>query len=333
MADGSGVVSIVMPVRNEAGSIDATIASILAQDYQGPLEVIVADGMSTDGTRELVAARAASDSRIRLVDNPGGRTPTGLNRAIAAAAGAIIVRCDAHSELPTSYVRTAVELLATTGAANVGGIQLAQGTTAFSRGVGYAMSSPLGVGDARFHYGGEPGPVDTVYLGVFRRDAIEAVGLFDESLSRNQDYELNIRLRAAHETVYFDPRLAVVYRPRRSLLALARQYYQYGRWKRRVVKMHPASLRLRQLAPPALVAAIVVSAGLWFSPWPRLGWVVPGLYAAALLAATAYEVVRRRDTAALLLPAAVVAMHLSWGVGFLVGMPNRGAQDPSITPA
>lgn len=333
MADDFGLVSVVLPVRNEAGYIGATIDSVLGQDYPGPLEVIVADGMSTDGTRELVAMRAGADPRIRLIDNPGGRTPSGLNRAVAAAAGEVIVRCDGHSLLPVSYVQTAVRLLAETGAANVGGVQLAQGESPFSRAVGYAMSSPLGVGDARFHYGGKPGPVDTVYLGVFRRNAIEAVGLFDESLLRNQDYELNIRLRAARKVVYFDPQLAVVYRPRRSLFSLARQYYQYGKWKRRVVRMHPASLRLRQLAPPLLVVALIASAAQVLGPWPRLGWVVPGPYAAALIATTAYEVTRRRDLAALLLPAAVITMHLSWGCGFLVGIRGSEAQDPSSKPA
>jgi succinoglycan biosynthesis protein ExoA len=326
MTDESSAVSVVLPVRNEASFIAATLDSILTQDYSGPLEIVIADGMSTDGTRDIIAACAAADSRIRLVDNPAGRTPSGLNRAIAAATGEVIVRCDGHSELPTSYVRTAVRLLAETGAANVGGVQRAEGSSPFSRAVAYAMSSPLGVGDARFHYGGAAGAVDTVYLGAFRRDAVEAAGGFDESLLRNQDYELNIRLRAAGGTVYFDPRLAVVYHPRDSVGALARQYFQYGRWKRRVVRMHPASLRLRQLAPPLLVAGLVGSVLLAFGPWPRLGWLLPAVYTGSLVVAGGFEVGRRRDLAAFLLPVAVATMHLAWGCGFLVGGAGRGDQ-------
>ncbi len=144
-----------------------------------------------------------------------------------------------------------------------------------------AMTSPIGVGDARFHYGGKAGPVDTVYLGVFRRTPCIAAGQFDESLTRNQDYELNIRLRANGGTVWFDPRLEVAYRPRRSLLELWRQYFQYGRWKREVIRMHPESTRLRQLAPPFFVVALLASLALGFTPLRWLGLIVPGVYVAA----------------------------------------------------
>lgn len=313
------LVSVVMPARNEAAFIEATIASIMAQDYPGPIEVIVADGMSDDGTRDILRRLAATDERVRCVDNPTGRTPNGLNLAIDAARGDIIVRCDAHAELPTHYVRTAVEVLEATNAVNVGGIQRAVGTAGMQRAIAYAMSSRIGVGDARFHYGGDAGPVDTVYLGVFRRAALERAGRFDEQLTRNQDYELNIRLRGAGGVVWFDPRLEVIYRPRRSLLSLWRQYYQYGAWKRRVLGMHPESTRLRQLAAPLFVVALLVSAGLAFTPWRRLGLIVPFAYLLVLTLGTVATLVRSRDAAALGFPLAVVVMHLAWGIGFLVG--------------
>ena len=319
---------MVIPVRNEARAIRAAIASCLRQRYDGRLEVVVADGMSTDGTRDVVTEIMAADARVRLVDNPDLVTPAALNRGIAAASGEVIVRCDAHAELPPGYVIRAVAQLAATGAANVGGVQRAVGTTIASRAIAMAMSSPVGVGDARFRYGGKPGPVDTVYLGVFRRKAIERIGLFDETLVRNQDYELNHRLRAAGETVWFDPELQVTYAPRTSLRGLARQYFDYGVGKRRMLRRHPDALRWRQLAPPALMVGLAASAGLAAAGWWQLGAVIPGAYAATLAAGTAVEVVRRRDLAAFLFPAAVATMHVAWGAGFLVELARLGPQAP-----
>jgi glycosyltransferase involved in cell wall biosynthesis len=317
MADS--LVSVVIPVRNEVGFVEATIASILAQDYSGPIEIIIADGMSDDGTRELLDDLATQYQNLRYVDSPTRRTPNGLNLAIHASHGNIIVRCDGHAELPPNYIRTAVGVMKETGAVNVGGIQHAVGETWMQRAIACAMTSRIGVGDARFHYGGEAGRVDTVYLGVFQREALFAAGLFDEALTRNQDYELNIRLRANGGVVWFDPRLRVVYRPRRTLGGLARQYFQYGTWKRRVIRMHPESTRLRQLIPPLFVVALLASAVLAFTPWAWLAAVVPGLYLVAVLAATCTQLVRTRDSAALGLPFAVAVMHVAWGTGFLVG--------------
>ncbi len=314
----SPAVSVVIPVRNAAGAIVPAIESCLSQEYDGSLEVIVADGMSTDGTREQVSEVAGRDDRLQMVDNPDRVTPAALNRAIEAASGAIIVRCDAHAVLPPGYIRRAVEQLAATGAANVGGIQRCVGTTPVQRSIAMAMSSPLGVGDARFRIGGTPGPTDTVYLGSFRREAIEAVGLFDVTMLRNQDYELNYRLRKADEIVWFDPALAVDYSPRRSFGGLLRQYFDYGAGKRRMLRRHPGSLRWRQLAAPALVLAMLASAVLMALGWWRVAAVVPVLYAAALTGGAIVELVRRRDPAALLYPVAVAAMHFSWGAGFVV---------------
>ncbi len=311
--------SVVLPVHNGARTIGAALRSILDQRYPGTLEVVVADGMSTDGTREIVQAVAAADTRVRLVDNPQRSTPAGLNAAIRASAGPVVVRCDAHAELPPGYVTRAVAMLGQTGADNVGGVQSAEGIGFVQRAIACAMSSRIGVGDSRFHYGGAPGPVDTVYLGTFRREALERAGLFDETLARNQDYELNHRIRSTGGIVYFDPELRVLYRPRTSLQALWRQYWQYGVWKRRVVRRHPRSLRIRQLAAPVFVVGLAGSAVLALTPVREWALVVPSTYGALLVGATVVQAVRRRDPAVLLFPVAVAIMHLAWGGGFLFG--------------
>jgi len=316
------LVSVVIPVRDEAPFIEATVNSILAQDYAGPLEIIIADGMSDDGTRDILDGLSARHDNLRYVDSPTGRTPNGLNLAIHASHGDVIVRCDGHAELPPDYVSTAVAVMEETGAVNVGGIQHAVGETWMQRAIAIAMTSRIGVGDARFHFGGEAGPVDTVYLGVFRREPLFEAGLFDEDLTRNQDYELNIRLRNNGGTVWFDPRLHVVYRPRRTLGGLARQYYQYGQWKHRVIRMHPQSTRLRQLAPPIFVLALLASLVMAFTPWRGTAVVVPALYLVALIVATTAQLLRTRDWAALGLPLAVATMHASWGIGFLASAPS-----------
>jgi glycosyltransferase involved in cell wall biosynthesis len=320
-------VSIVIPARNESETIGDAVASALDQSYQGDIEVVVAVAPSSDGTRETVGNMAAADPRVSVVDNPAGSTPAGLNAAIRASRGTVIVRCDAHSRLPDDYVSKAVHRLQETGATNVGGVQAATGTTAMQRAIAAAMSSPFGVGDARFHMGGTAGPVDTVYLGVFRREAIETAGLFDEALARNQDYELNHRLRAAGGTVYFDPDLVVEYRPRAGLGSLGKQYFDYGRWKRVVVGMHPESLRGRQLVAPAFVLGVGASGVAALLGRPRLALVIPALYAAATLAATAVDLIRRRDAAMMLLPAVYPTMHLAWGTGFL--MPGQPSSESS----
>lgn len=310
--------SVVMPAREEVDHLRAAVEAVLAQDYPGPLEVVVAVAPSDDGTAELATELAAADPRVRVVDNPGGTAPAGLNAAIAAASGSVVARVDAHAELTGGYLRTAVEVLRDTGAANVGGIQRAVGRAPMQRAIAAAMSSRFGTGDATFHYGGAAGPTDTVYLGVFDRAALDTVGRFDASLTRNQDYELNVRLRQAGGTVWFDPRLEVVYRPRSTLQGLASQYWQYGRWKRVVLRRHPRSVRWRQLIPPAAVAAngLAVLAAPW-RPWTLA---VPATYVAGLLGASVLA--GRGDREVLVrLPAVFATMHHAWGAGFLAGPP------------
>lgn len=316
-------VSVVIPARNEGAHIDAALRSVLEQDYPNLIEVIVADGMSTDGTREQVARAAAADPRVRLVDNPTGATPAALNIAIGVANGEVIVRCDGHVELPPGYVARAVAALRETGADNVGGMQLATGRTPMQRAVALAMSIPMGVGDARFHLGGPAGPVDTVFLGVFRRDVFDRVGLFDEDLLRNQDSELNHRIRAAGGTVWFVPELRVTYHPRSSLRALWKQYFGSGAWKRETFRKRPGAIRWRQLAPPALVLGLVASVGLALAGATPAALVLPAVYAAALVLTAAVTALTRRRAEALLLPVVLPVMHLGWGLGFFIGRAGR----------
>ena len=252
-------VSVIVPARDAEASLGEALGSILAQDYEASFEVLVADGSERDGICELVRARFPG---VRLVANPDRSIPSGLNRALEAARHPVIARCDARATLPPGYLTRAVATLRRTGAVNVGGRVLPTGSTFFERAVALATSTPIGAGDARYRVGGPEGPVDTVFPGVFPRSALEAAGGWDESLPRNEDYELNWRLREKGGVVWFDPELAVSYRPRGSVGTLARQYFDYGRWKRAVLARHPRSWRLRQLAPPLLLAALAASAAL-----------------------------------------------------------------------
>ena len=318
-------VSVVLPVRDGAATLASAVASVLAQEFAGSLEVCIAVAPSADGTRELADGLAAADPRVSVVDNPAGATPAGLNAAIRATAAPVVVRVDGHAELPPGYVARAVETLERTGAVNVGGIQDPRGATPMEVAVGRAMASGFGAGDARYRRGGSEGPVDTVYLGVFRRDALEAVGLFDESLVRNQDYELNWRLREAGGTVWFDPALRVAYRPRGTVTALARQFLGYGRWKRMVLRRHPRSLRWRQLAAP--MATLGVAVGLVGSLWWVPALVLPAGYLATVAAASLVVGDRPGTVARLFL--AFPTMHLAWGTGFLLGPPRTAGRNPS----
>lgn len=294
----------------------AAIASVLAQDYPRILDVVVAaaDQPTT------AAVSAVDDERVRVIANPAGLTPRALNLALAATAGEVVVRCDAHAVLPPGYVSRAVATLAATGAVNVGGRQVPQSDNVFGRAVAMAMVSPLGAGDARYRIGGDPGPVDTVYLGVFRRAALTEVGGFDESMIRNQDYAMNWRLRHAGGTVWFDPELAVVYEPRSTLAALWRQYFGYGQGKRHMLKRHPGSLKARQLAAPLLVVGIAASGALAVFGH-RWALAAPAAYGALTLASGVFDSIRHRTVSGLLEPPALWTMHIAWGVGFLLG-PN-----------
>ena len=319
-------VSVVIPARDEEEALPRALDALLAQDYRGRIEIVVADGSDGPAMAEMVRARYPD---VRLVANPDRIIPAGLNRAVRAAGHPVIVRCDARCQPPAGYVRRAVATLRRTGAANVGGRQCPVGRDAFTRAVALAMTTPLGAGDARYRLGGAEGPADTVFLGVFRRDTLEAAGGFDESFARNEDYELNWRLRQRGGTVWFDPALRVAYRPRDSFGALARQYFSNGRWKAAMLRRHPRSARWRQLAPPALALGLAGSGAIALAGRTGAGALLPAAYLLALACATAWTALRRREAAALLLPPVLVTMHLSWGAGFLAALPGGRRPRPS----
>ena len=304
-----------MPIRNEAAHLGMAVGSVRAQDYPGSMRIILGVGPSTDGTEALAERLAAESDDLTVVPNPSGKTPSALNAAIQAGSAPVVVRVDGHSELSAGYIRRAVEVLLETDAVNVGGIQRPEPTTPFEQAVADATTSLLGTGGAAYRVGSTARAVDTVYLGVFDRAAIEAVGLFDENLIRNQDYELNIRLRDNGGTVWFDPTLSVGYTPRSTWSALARQYYEYGWWKAAVLRKHPHSLKLRQLIPT--VGIIGVGLGLTIGTRWRPVLAVPAVYAAAL-ANTVRSVSSPFHTAGVL-----VVAHTAWVSGILCRLGRR----------
>lgn len=318
-------VSVVMPVRNEERHLAEAVGGVLAQEYPGELELILAVGPSEDRTAEIAAQLSGTDARVRVVANPAGKTPAGLNAAIAEARHGVVVRVDGHGILSGGYLQTAVEVLEKTGAANVGGIMHAEGTTDFEQAVARAYCSKLGLGGGRFHVGGPAGPADTVYLGVFRRDVLDRLGGFDEHFVRAQDWELNYRIRAAGEQVWFTPELTVSYRPRPNLRALARQFWRTGQWRREVIRKYPETASVRYLAAPAVAVAVTGGtvaglAALFGAPgWLALGWLAPGGYAAGVVAAGVSIGRGLPKRAWAWLPPVLATVHLSWGVGFLTG--------------
>lgn len=306
-------VSVILPVLNEEAHLESAVHSILTQDYQGPIEVILAIGPSRDRTLEIAHELSRKDSRVVIVDSPSGRTAAGLNLALNKSASPVVVRVDGHAQIPSDYLRLVVEILNATGAVNVGGVMAAVGTTPFERAVAGAMRSPLGVGASRFHTGGEAGEVDTVYLGAFRREALVAIGGFDERFTRAQDWELNFRLRENGGTIYFDPRLHVTYRPRSTVGALAKQYFEYGRWRRVVSRRHSGTINLRYLAPPFAVAGFTISliAGLFL---PIL-FTPAAIYTLFVLLSAIKIATSIREYFLLLL--VIPTMHFAWGAGFI----------------
>ncbi|MFM8843091.1 MAG: glycosyltransferase family 2 protein [Actinomycetota bacterium] len=313
-SESAPAVSIILAVINEEAHLHAAIQAALNSDYQGELEIVLAVGPSRDNTRKIAVQLSQENSRIHVIDNPSGRTPDGLNAALHRARNEIVVRIDGHSEIDSKYIQTAVKILNETGAVNVGGIMAAEGVTPFQSAVARAMRSPIGVGASRFHTGGKAGPTDTVYLGVFRRSAVEAIGGYDANFLRAQDWEMNHRLRLDGGTIWFDPALKVTYRPRSTARSLARQYFEYGRWRRVVSRRHSGTINFRYLAPPInLVASIAsLTLGLLINPWcfiPLAAYLFAILLASVFIGKSWSERVR--------LPLVLIIMHFSWGFGFI----------------
>jgi succinoglycan biosynthesis protein ExoA len=312
-------VTIAMPAYNEERYIEACIASVQAQDYPRHLiEILIADGRSTDRTREIIAALAAADPRIHLVDNPARLQAAGLGQMVKQATGDVIVRMDVHCEYAPDYVRTCVEVLERTGADNVGGAQRARARTAFQRALCAALGSPLGVGGARYRSPDAEGFVDTVFLGAFRRRVFEAVGLWDPGAITNEDAELNQRILDSGGQIYLSREIVVHYFPRDSFKALAKQYYKYGVGRARTLLKLGSFPNVRPALPFLMVAG-----GTLLLVVPPLWPLAPAAFAAYALA-TGAEAVR---IGARLGPAAIATiwgifptLHLSHGVGFAAGL-------------
>jgi len=325
-ADELPFVTVVMPVRNEAGYIVRSLVSVLEQNYPvNRMEVIVVDGMSTDATRETVERIQTSHSTLRLIDNPGRIAPTGLNLAMAAASGTLIARVDGHCEIAPDYIRRAVHHLQSDDVDGVGGPIETIGETPTASVIAAAMSSVFGVGGSPFRtVKNRTMLTDTIAFPVYTRAIIERAGGYDEELVRNQDDEYNYRLRKLGARLLLASDVRSRYYSRGTVRSLFSQYCQYGFWKVRVLQKHPRQMSLRQFGPPAFVMASLGSAGIAvFSP---VGWwsliTILGSYGLANVAASVFIAVRK-DRPGLhlwLLPVVFLALHIGYGLGFVAGL-------------
>ena len=321
-------VSIIVPCYNERYTITSLLEALRKQTIGADqFEVVVADGMSSDGTRETLQAYADEHSSfdLHLLDNPSRSIPAALNKAVDGSVGRVIVRMDAHSLPRTDYVERCLEVLRETGAANVGGVWEIRplGQRWLARGIAAAAAHLLGAGGARYRIGGSAGEVDTVPFGAFPREWLERVGPFNESLLTNEDYEFNLRIRRAGGRVWFDPSIRSIYFARDNLPSLARQYARYGYWKSQMVRLYPSSIRLRQILAPlfVLTAFVLLIAGMiWYWSWVLLGGILL-IYGVTLTLTGILQAAVRRDPAlAIGVPLALLVIHWSWGAAFLWGM-------------
>lgn len=320
--DETPFISVVIPVYNEERHIAECLDSVLDQDYPADrYEVIVADGGSDDRTRAIVEDVAIRHPNVRLIDNPGRMQAAGLNRAILASHGAVIARQDGHAQWAPNHLRRSVELLRAARADNVGGLQEAVGDGASGRAIARAMSSPFGVGGARFRYSREEQEMPTVFLGTFRRTAFERVGLFDEAYPPHEDYELNERIRATGGRIVFSPDIRTRYHVRDGLASLARQYFRYGRGKVRVARASPGVIRPYHLAAPALVATLPLGVAMAVTGrGRRVATAGAAAYAAACVVAALQAGSGEPLEVRSRIPATFVVMHMAWGAGFWAGV-------------
>jgi glycosyltransferase involved in cell wall biosynthesis len=317
------MVSIVMPCRNERPHIEHCIRSLLAQDPPiGGFEVIVADGMSDDGTRDILAQLAREHPQLRVIDNPKLIVSSGLNAAIRESRGRIILRMDAHTEYSSDYIRNCLEVLQSTGADSVGGPWIAKSTGLIGMSIAAAFHSPFSFGGTRGHNRNYEGPVDTVYLGCWSRQLFDRIGFFDEELIRNQDDEFNLRLMRSGGTIWQSPRIRSCYKPRGTLAALFRQYEQYGYWKVKVIQKHKLPASYRHLVPAAFILSLLVLP-LAFSVFPisiTIWWSLIGLYGVCNLTASILAAAQNGWRLLLVLPITFACFHFGYGVGFLRGI-------------
>ena len=319
------LVSIIIPCYNEEATVRLLLEALLRQTYpRARMEVVIADGLSSDRTREEVAAfqKEHPDLALLVVDNPLRIIPAGVNAALASATGEIVVRLDGHCVPYPDYVARCVSDLEQGLGDNVGGVwEIHPGGNGWiAQAIAVAAGHPLGVGDALYRFATQASEVETVPFGAFRRDLVARIGPFDETLLTNEDYEFNARVRLNGGRIWLDPAIRSVYFARAGLGALARQYWRYGYWKLRMLRRYPATIRWRQALPPVFVLSLLFLAVL--APWwslARLGLAVEAaLYGLALLLAGVQAAVRRKKPAlALGLPLGIATMHLAWGSGFI----------------
>jgi len=322
MKNDHPLVSIVVPCRNEKDHIGTALDEILAQDPPlGGFEVIVADGMSNDGTREIVLQKELTDSRIRMIDNQVGFVSNGLNAAIREAKGSIIVRMDAHTSYATDYVYRCVEVMKETSAENVGGPWIACGKGKIGKAIAAAFQSPFSCGGARGHDANYSGPVDTVYLGCWRREIFDRIGWFDEELVRNQDDEFNLRIVRSGGKVWQSTKIRSCYIARESLSNLFAQYQQYGYWKARILRKHHLPASVRHLIPAGFVCTLLLLPPISIF-WSTAFWVWTGLlslYIATNISLSFFTAAKSSWNLFILLPSVFATFHFAYGWGFLVG--------------
>ena len=322
------LVSIIVPCYNEERTIHLLLDAIYRQTVpKDQIEVVLADGMSTDQTREVVAAfqRGHGDLAIHMTDNPQRSIPAALNRAIQASSGEYLVRLDAHSVPADDYVERCLEALQAGKGENVGGVwEIRPGGTGWiARSIAVAAAHPMGVGDAFYRFTSEAAYVDTVPFGAFRRETLEQAGYFDETLLTNEDYELNTRLRQRGGRVWLDPRIRSGYFARASLGSLAKQYWRYGYWKLRMLRRYPQTLRWRQALPPLFVVGLggLALLALVWSLARILLLLLIGIYLLILMVGAVPAAIQRKDLTMLVgVPLAIATMHISWGSGFIYSL-------------
>ncbi len=321
MSNSLPSVTVMMPVRNEQHHLAKAVESVLAQNYPGQLEIVLAIGPSIDQTKSVASELAKKHAGIKIVDNPKGLTTVGLNLAIADSSGEIIIRVDAHSELAANYISRGVEILLETGSVLVGGIMNARGNSPFQKAVAFGYGSRFGLGGGRYHIGGQAGEAESAYLGIFEAKALKQVGGYNEQIIRGEDWDLSQRLKAKGGKVWFSPELEVHYWPRSNIKALAWQFYSTGVWRGELTRKSPSKASLRYFLPPLALLFLTVSALLSVGGLlNQLALIIPvALYLLMLsLAAGTAKSLALVDRIMVLI--ALPVMHFSWATGFWIGL-------------